>query len=235
MKIADYCSISDRQLSFSREQASNFAKHVAGDFNPIHNEDYKRFCVPGDLLFSVMLAQFGVAKKTSVSFDGMVNDSTIVTLPETVETSCTLSDVKERNFLTMQYSEPPTLNPEFIANLTEQYVKFSGQTFPDILVGLMRKENAMINPARPLVIYKEMVIELTELDGGNVQLEFDEATLNRNDKKGEARLKFKLSSEGRVIGNGEKVMLLGGLRDFDEDAMNAVIAEYNLARNAYSH
>ena len=71
--ISEYCSIDGSALSFSREQASHFAKQIAGDFNPIHNVDYKRFCVPGDLLFAVMLSQFGVSPETKVSFDGMVN------------------------------------------------------------------------------------------------------------------------------------------------------------------
>ncbi len=36
---------------------------VVDDFNPIHDEDNKRFCVPGDLLFSVLLANVGLSQK----------------------------------------------------------------------------------------------------------------------------------------------------------------------------
>ena len=43
----------------SAEQGSRFAKEVAGDFNPIHDHDSKRFCVPGDLLFAIALSDFG--------------------------------------------------------------------------------------------------------------------------------------------------------------------------------
>lgn len=233
VNIANYCSIDGAALSFSREQASHFAKQIAGDFNPIHNVDYKRFCVPGDLLFAVMLSQFGVAPEIKVSFDGMVNDSTVLTLPTDVGRTCTLSDAKDRHFLTIDYSAQPTLNPEFVSRLIEQYVKFSGQTFPDILVELMRNENAMINPNRPLVIYKEMMLQLDQLDGENVSVVFDEATLTRDEKKGEAKLRFSLSCDGEKIGEGQKVMLLGGLREFDESAMESIIAEYIEARNSY--
>lgn len=182
VNIAHYCNIEGAELTFSREKASDFAKQIAGDFNPIHNIDYKRFCVPGDLLFAVMLSQFGVAPETRVSFEGMVNDATVLTLPTDVGTTCTLSDAKERHFLTIDYSAKPTLNPAFVSRLIEKYVKFSGQTFPDILVELMRKENAMINPKRPLVIYKEMILRLNQLDGDNVAVVFDEATLTRDGK-----------------------------------------------------
>jgi len=231
--LAEYYSLSGRELSFNRDQASRFAKRVAGDFNPIHDVDYKRFCVPGDLLFAVILAQFGVAPHTRVSFDGMVNDSTVVTLPDSVDDTCTLLDEKGRHYLSAEYSTSPTLNPKFVARLTEQYVKFSGQTFPDILVGLMRQENAMINPKRPLVIYKEMVLELDELDGDDVALTFESASLSRSDKKGEAQLEFTLTAGGRPIGSGRKVMLLGGLRDFDQQAMDDVINEYEASRRRY--
>ncbi len=54
MFLDTYYSDKNGEFSFTREQASNFAKRIAGDFNPIHDEDNKRFCVPGDLLFSVL-------------------------------------------------------------------------------------------------------------------------------------------------------------------------------------
>ena len=55
MFLTPYFSTEDNQFQFTREQASHFAKKVAADFNPIHDEDNKRFCVPGDLLFAVLL------------------------------------------------------------------------------------------------------------------------------------------------------------------------------------
>jgi len=51
MFIEQYCPIDSEKISFTRQQASDFAKQVADDFNPLHNVEAKRFCVPGDLLF----------------------------------------------------------------------------------------------------------------------------------------------------------------------------------------
>ena len=61
-------------FSFTREQASHFAKQVANDFNPIHDVDSKRFCVPGDLLFAKILMSEGVHSHLRVQFNGMVSE-----------------------------------------------------------------------------------------------------------------------------------------------------------------
>ena len=55
LDIAQYVTSTDRSMQFSQQQASQFAKGVAGDFNPIHDVGGKRFCVPGDLLFACLL------------------------------------------------------------------------------------------------------------------------------------------------------------------------------------
>lgn len=233
MNIQDYCSIEDDVLSFSRQQASEFAKRVAGDFNPIHDIDAKRFCVPGDLLFSIVLNRYGVAPVTTVNFEGMVGDGTSIQLPHLVTDEITLADDNGREFLNVSYQQAPANNPVFIEELTRQYVAFSGQTFPDILVSLMQQENVMINPARPLVIYKSMRVELDQMDGLDIQLELDKTTLAVDGKKGEATLEFVLKSAGQIMGRGQKIMLLGGLRDYDQDAIDAIVDEYRRWQQAY--
>ena len=58
----------DERITISAEQGSHFAKDVAGDFNPIHNTDAKRFCVPGDLLFAITLLRYGLRSKMDFRF-----------------------------------------------------------------------------------------------------------------------------------------------------------------------
>ena len=65
MIIENFCRISNNKVSFSRQQASDFAKQIADDFNPLHDVEAKRFCVPGDLLFAVASAKAGLHKKMS--------------------------------------------------------------------------------------------------------------------------------------------------------------------------
>ena len=66
--LAPYTSFSGKSVSFSRSQASRFAKQVADDFNPLHDVDAKRFCVPGDLLFAVLIQHLGLYPRMNFTF-----------------------------------------------------------------------------------------------------------------------------------------------------------------------
>jgi len=81
MNLENYCQLDGSRLSFTRQQASDFAKSVAGDFNSIHDVDSKRFCVPGDLLFSVIIHHYGLRQTMGFSFSGMVGDDVTLILP----------------------------------------------------------------------------------------------------------------------------------------------------------
>ena len=252
MDISRYFSESDEAVSFTEEQASAFAKGVAGDFNPIHNPQSKRFCVPGDLLFSVLLHRYGAARTTRVHFSGMLDGNTRMLMPATVDGEALISDTKDRALLSLTLDGVRYVNQSFIAQLCNQYVHFSGQTFPDILVPLMRDAGVMINPDRPLVIYKDMAIELNDaaealfspslaglleelrepLESG-LSLELADTDIAVDGRKGLVRLKFSIAVAGRNIGMGEKNMVLSGLREYDEAAMQNIVDLYNLWRQSY--
>ncbi len=252
MDISRYFSESDGAVSFTEEQASAFAKGVAGDFNPIHNPQSKRFCVPGDLLFSVLLHRYGAARTTRVQFSGMLDGNTRMQMPATVDGEALISDMKDRALLSLNLDGPRFVNQSFIAQLCNQYVHFSGRTFPDILVPLMRDAGVMINPDRPLVIYKDMAIELNgaaeaifnpseagQLDElcqpleSGLALELADTDMTVDGRKGLVRLSFSIAVAGRNIGMGEKNMVLSGLREYDEAAMQKIVDQYNLWRHSY--
>ena len=58
---------------------------MAGDFNHIHDEDSKRFCVPGDLLFAVLLSKEGISQKMRFEFSGMVGDGIALSIDKKCE------------------------------------------------------------------------------------------------------------------------------------------------------
>ena len=66
MFLERYHATQNGLVLISATQASRFAKEVAGDFNPIHNPDARRFCVPGDLLFALLLSHFGLSRQLSL-------------------------------------------------------------------------------------------------------------------------------------------------------------------------
>lgn len=237
MKLEDYFSLHDGIVSFTEQQASNFAKGIAGDFNPLHDPGNRRFCVPGDLLFCILLRQYGVAQHTTVQFAGMLDGKTQMHLPATASNAMTVRDSRERELLTLLREGDVCTNAVFVSALSQAYVTFSGHTFPDILVPLMRDAAVMINPGRPMVIYKDMSIELNEavdnLSGSELTLNLGDTDISVNGRKALVRLTFAILENGNPIGKGEKNMVLSGLREFDEAAMHTVVEQYNQWRSVY--
>lgn len=233
MFIEQYCPINDEQISFTRQQGSDFAKKVADDFNPLHNIEAKRFCVPGDLLFSVIIAKSGLHKEMSFNFSGMVNDSIALTFPNEIINNFDIVDSKNKTYLTVEASGEKTHSASLINALTKAYVNFSGHTFPDILVKLMTENNIMINPARPMVMYQCMKISLERLDITTLTLKLAKTSITIEGKRGDAWLEFDLISEGKIVGHGKKHMLLSGLREYCQDSVDGMIAQYKNSKTAY--
>jgi hypothetical protein len=226
MFIDQYYSFQDGKISFTREQGSNFAKQVADDFNPIHDPDSRRFCVPGDLLFSVVLARYGLNRHMEFKFIGMVDDAVELVLPEAAG-DLALNDTAGKQYLTIARAGENTRDARLIDTLTRGYVEFSGHTFPHILVPLLAEQGVMINPDRPMVFYESMVIDLDRLDLSALSLVSEQNELAISGKRGEVQLAFNLVDAGQVVGRGKKRMVLGGLREYDRAVMDATIADVN--------
>lgn len=233
MFIENYCSISADTISFTRQQASNFAKQVANDFNPLHNIDAKRFCVPGDLLFSIIIAKSGLHKKMTFDFSGMVSDNVSLTFPQHIENSFDIKDDKDKTCLSVSVRDEATHNPVLINALTKAYVDFSGHTFPDILVKLMSENSVMINPTRPMIMYQSMSIDLHTFDVESVTLKLAKTSLSIEGKRGDAWLEFDLLSNDEVIGHGKKHMLLSGLRSYEQESIDALVTQHHQSKASY--
>lgn len=233
MQLSNFFHIQDQRISFSRDQASRFAKTIAGDFNPIHDPDAKRFCVPGDLLFAVVLAQSGLQQQMTFNFAGMVGDETPLQIHRVDDQHLALVDADQRAYLTVETHGERSSDSHIIDALIRCYVEFSGQTFPHILVPLMAAHDVMINPERPLVIYESMSIDLRRLDTAPQTLSLHQAQLAVNGKRGDVTLSFDISANGELLGQGQKTMVLSGLRPYDEQAMSQVVADYNRNKANY--
>ncbi|NQY34282.1 MAG: DUF3581 domain-containing protein [Alteromonadaceae bacterium] len=233
MFIDNFYNTSNGKISFSRQQASNFAKQVADDFNPLHNEDAKRFCVPGDLLFSVILAKSGLSKQMTFNFSGMVTDDIELTFPDEITDLAIIVDDNKKEYLSIDVAGETTKNIQLIESLTQAYVNFSGHTFPHLLVNLMAENNVMINPARPMIMYQSMSIDLHHFDVEEIELSLSKTTLTREGKRGNAWLEFDLKSNNEIIGQGKKHMLLSGLREYNQDNIDDIVNRYNKSKTDY--
>ena len=233
MYLEKYYNLEGTKLSFTRQQASDFAKSVAGDFNELHNVDAKRFCVPGDLLFSVIIHHYGLRQTMGFSFSDMVGDNDTLILPEVDAREISIYDENDNKYLDVSSDGARSRNPELIESLTRSIVEFSGHSFPHVLVPLMRDNNFMVNTDRPLVIYDHMRISLETLDIDSVSLSFSDSIVRLYGKRGDIALNYDLLCNGETVGRGQKKMVLSGLREFDQDKIDGLVNAYTERKNKY--
>ncbi|MFK5895036.1 MAG: DUF3581 family protein [Pseudomonadota bacterium] len=229
MNLNTYINNEQGKFFCSQQQASDFAKNVAGDFNPIHNVDAKKFIVPGDLLFSLILQQSGLSQKMKFNFSGMVRDNTKLHFTNVSDTKLALVDDNAKEYVSCEFSGEVTKDQQIISLFAREYVSFSAMAFPHLLVPLMHKEQVMINIDRPLIIYESMSVELEHLDFDDLQLNLHDSSLDVNGKRGRVCLQFDLMSADQKIGCGKKYMLLTGLREYEQQQIDNMVAVYNKA------
>lgn len=212
-------------LSFTREQASQFAKDVAGDYNPLHDTDAKRFCVPGDLLFAVVLLEYGISQSMQFSFDSMITEKSVISLPKPADTLAFADGNK--TYVVVNRSGDNNTDPACVESIIKQYVAFSGEAFPHILVPTMSAQNVMINPKRPMVMYQSMSVQFDRTDIKNPILEPLQPIFTYEGKRGSLTLPFNWKDGDELVGKGEKIMLVSGVVDYDKPAMDELIERYN--------
>jgi hypothetical protein len=235
MNIENYYHLEDSKLSFTRQQASEFAKSEARDFNPIHNVDSKMFCVPGDLLFSVIIRHYGLRQIMGFSFSGMVNDVITLYLPTVQAREISIYDYNNKKYLDISSNGEASRDQRLVNSLIGNYVEFSGHTFPHVLVPLMKENNVMVNTSRPLVIYDHMRIVLDTLDIDEVTLSLADSQFRLYGKRGDVALNFELNCNGEAVGKGQKKMVLSGLREFDQEKIDELIQTYNQRKTNYQN
>ena len=220
-------------ISIQPEQASRFAKEVAQDFNPLHNPDSKRFCVPGDLLFALVLAKTGLSSKMVFNYTGMVGKDVPLNFPTDAGNEFNITDNQDKKYLDVTRSGATSTDLAMIESFTRAYVAFSGHSFPHILVPLMQEHNVMINPERPMVIYESMAFEFDRLDLQAPTLEFANSELKAQGKRGTVTLHFNVIDNGETVGKGCKTMVLSGLREFDGVQVQALVDAYEVTKASY--
>ena len=235
MFIEKYCtSLADSRFSFTREQASLFAKRVANDFNPLHDVDNSRFCVPGDLLFAKILLSEGLYADMRVTFNDMVSNGVELEICANDEGHKSICDLSGNMYMDIQYSGAHNHDTAMIEQLVRGYVAFSGDNFPNVFVPLMESRGVMINTVKPLVIYDSMTLKMARVDLQHPRLEAAGATLDINGKRGKVTLKFTYYDQGQVVGTGEKTMIVSGLRPYDQQAIDALIAEHQARQQRFA-
>jgi len=234
MLLDPYYIQQDSNITISAEQASTFAKKECQDFNPIHDPDSKRFCVPGDLLFSLALKEYGVSESMSFTFTNMVGDNVPLNFPVAESDHIVVTNAQGKSVLEITKSGTTSHDLDLIESLIKNYVVFSGQNFPTLLMPLMKKHQVMFNPARPLVMYNSMNFEFDNLTLSNpLHVELADSQLEVESKRANEFLHFDIYDGDEVIGRGVKTVVVGGLKPYDHDSITAFAENYLANRNAF--
>jgi hypothetical protein len=233
MFLKDFYGIQDGYVSISAEQASMFAKEVAHDFNPLHDVDAKRFCVPGDLLFSLALEKYGLSQNMHFVFSGMVGQGVLLNFPDIDAERIDVNDDQGKTYLQIERSGEPSRDSALIESFTRDYVAFSGQNFPYVLVPLLAEENVMFNLNRPLVIYESMTLSFDHLDFRQASVAMMEPKMEVNGKRASAFLHFQIKAGEHVVGAGFKKLAISVLSGYESEPMQAFVDDYLARKNGY--
>lgn len=228
-------SIQDGRVYISASQASLFAKEVAGDFNPIHDPDARRFCVPGDLLFAVVVSRFGLSRHMTFQFRALLGDGIPLEFRESGEETIEVCDQGGKVYLEVTRSGDVTRDEQVIEEFIRCYVAASGKNFPHTMKPLMESKGVMFNPDRPMVMYASMSLTMDSLDAASPELELHNADLEANGKRGNVMLEYRLISDGKPVGEVSKHLVLGGLRPYCPDAMAGIVEEFYRLKARGSH
>ncbi|NOR72146.1 MAG: DUF3581 family protein [Methylomarinum sp.] len=233
MFLKEFYSEVNDCTTITAEQGSLFAKEVAGDFNPLHDIEAKRFCVPGDLLFAIVLEKYGLSKKMNFTFTGMLGHGVTLDFPETDTDQFDINGSNNKTILKVERSGESITDAKTIEALIKDYVAFSGHNFPYVLVPLMAKQQVMINLTRPLVMYDSMSLEFDHLNFTDPKVEMLEPVLNVSGKRGDAFLHFQIKSGDEVVGKGFKKIVISGMREYEEEPMQAFVDNYLARKEDY--
>ncbi|QSP95472.1 DUF3581 domain-containing protein [Marinobacter salinisoli] len=226
MFLDRFHSIDDGLVWITPSQASRFAKEIAGDFNPIHDTDARRFCVPGDLLFALVLSRFGLSQRMSFCFRALLGKDVGLQFRTPSADRIEVTDSAGKVYLEVDRSGELIQDPAVIEDFTRCYVSASGKNFPHTLQPLMEANGVMFNPERPMVMYESMSLTLDSLDIVSPALELDSAELQDHGKRGQVFLSYHLEADGEVKGQVTKSLVLSGLRPYNADAMANVLDHF---------
>jgi len=232
MFLSPYFTKQDQSVFISAQQASDFAKKVAEDFNPIHDVGAKRFCVPGDLLFALVLTEYGLSQNMQFKFAGMVGDRVELNVDKNVADKFSLCDTKGKEYLHIERQGDECQCDVQTAAFIKSYVAFSGLNFIHVLVPMMKQYKMMINPDRPLVIYESMSFHLDHFDFSTISLHLIKQDFVIEGKRGDVTLTFELQSQGQVIGSGVKTLVLSGLREYEQEKAQQMCDRYESRKRA---
>ncbi len=145
-----------------------------------------------------------------------------------------ITDDRNKSYLEIERHGDNLSDQDLVLKLARAYVAFSGKNFPYILVPLLSEQGVMLNPKRPLVIYRSMSLFLENFNITEPTLTLTKTTLEVTGKKGLALLNFCINSSGKNVGTGVKKLIVRGLQDYYQDGVDELVNSYMAHKKLWS-
>ena len=230
MFVDQYYTCHEENFYFPKHKSSAFAKQIAKDFNPLHDVKNRRFCVPGDLIFSAILSKFGANKEMTFDFKRMINGIEALNVVSSNE-SISVKNIQNEEMISIHRGGEITHDKVFINGFIRSYVEFSGKMFPEVILNAMKKSGVMPSLKRPLIIYVKMSFSLNVFSSNRPQVMLRETVFEKLGRKGVMSLYFDVWVNGEIIGFGEKKIFIGSVCPCDPSALQVYINSYNARNN----
>ena len=78
-----------------------------------------------------------------------------------------------------------------------------------------------------------MPLSLDTLDIDSVELQLSDCVFRIYGKRGDIALNFDLLNDGQAIGKGQKKLVVGGLREYDQARIDELVATYSGRKEQY--
>ena len=166
-------------------------------------------------------------------FSGMVGHDVLLRFPDNDAEQIDINDIQGKTYLQVERSGDLSRDSALIESFTRDYVAFSGQNFPYVLVPLLAKENVMFNLNRPLVIYESMTLSFHHFDFRQASVEMSQPKMEVDGKRASAFLHFQIKTGEEVVGAGFKKLAISVLSGYEAEPMQAFVDEYLARKNSY--
>ena len=97
----------------------------------------------------------------------------------------------------------------------------------------MAENSIMINPQRPRVVYDSMSLQFDTLDLVEPSVELAGTSFKAEGKRGDVQFELRLMDQGKQVGSGVKTLILSGLREYQQEAVDGMITGYQASKDSY--
>lgn len=214
MDISEYYDCIDGEIHFNDLKASQFAKNVSNDQNPIHDHDNKNYCIPGDLIFSMCADVLGLGSETDLYLHHPIGKNSSILIKEAKDGFYLGRDQSGIKIFTYRKNGETTDICD-TGNFLNCFARVTETLFEDAIHPQLKQKGLMINPSSPSVVLTSISIRKSENSKPVHKIKPDESVATGNVKRAKVTAKYTMNDlYDNSIGEARKTLFISGLREY---------------------